>query len=293
MIEVFMQSEDRQKQVDPTLSFHLMKFAVQDFQKNTWQLTREEYNQAWNLANEEMLLHRVILNSEEACCVVIPEENIRQSLRKVIADYQGKASFHANLRENNLQLTQYVEALHNDLRVETVLAKVAATIQSVAPREIGHYYRKHKADFVHPEQRIAAHIQISSHPSLPPGTDPGLLKITEIYHRISLAPHTFGKEARLHSQCSSKEEGGNLGILVAGDLCDELDKALFSLEGGAISPIIESGNGYHILQCKKILPGKKMRFSEALPAISARLLKRKQLQACRSWLVKIMNSGDH
>jgi hypothetical protein len=97
-----MQSENREKQTDSTLSFHLMKFAVQDFQKNTRQLTTEEYHNAWRLANEEMLLHQLILNSEEACCVVIPEQNIRQTLRKVIVEHQGRANFHASLLENNL-----------------------------------------------------------------------------------------------------------------------------------------------------------------------------------------------
>lgn len=269
-----------------------MKFAVQDFQKNTCQLTTEEYDQAWHLANEEMLLHQVILNSEEACCVVIPEQNIRQTLRKLITEYQGKENFHASLQENNLQFTQYVEALRNDLRVETVLAKIAATIQSVTPQEMRHYYKKNKADFTHPEQRSTAHIQIFSNPSPSSGIDRGLQKITEIHHRLCQAHSTFRKEAQLHSECNTKKDGGKLGMLVAGDLCHELDRALFSLKTGGISPVIESANGYHILQCRKIIPGKQMSFAEAAPAISSTLLKKKQLQACRTWLERIMLAGS-
>ncbi len=288
MIEDSMQPEKRQKQTDSTLSFHLMKFAVQDFQKNTCQLTTEEYDQARQLAHEEMLLHQVILNSEEACCVVIPEQNVKQTLHKVIAEYRNKASFHATLRENNLPVTDYLIALHNDLRVETVLARVAATAQSVTPREMLRYYKKNKSDFIRPEQRSAAHIQIFSSSSPSPGMDPALQKITAIHQKLCQSPNTFSKEALLHSECDTKRDGGRLGLLIAGELCEELDKVLFSLKAGAISPVIESSNGFHILQCRKIFPAKDICLAKALPGISTTLLKKKQLQACRSWLKKLM-----
>jgi peptidyl-prolyl cis-trans isomerase C len=286
-----MQSEKRQKQTGSTLSFHLMKFAVQDFQKNTCQLTTEEYDQASRLANEEMLLHQVILHSEEACCVVIPEQNIKQTLRRIIAEYQDKENFHAVLRENNLQFTDYLIALHNDLRVETVLARIASTVQSVTPLEILHYYKKHKTDFIRPEQRSAAHIQIFATPSTASGIDPALQKITDIHHRLCQAPNTFNEEALLHSECDTKKDGGWLGMLVAGELCPELDRLLFSLKTGAISPVIKNSNGFHILQCMKIFPAKEICLAEALPTISSTLLKTKQLQACRTWLERLMQAG--
>jgi peptidyl-prolyl cis-trans isomerase C len=290
MIEGSMQPEKRQKQTGSTLSFHLMKFAVQDFQKNTSQLTTEEYDQASQLANEEMLLHQVILNSEEACCVVIPEQNIQQTLRRIIAEYQDKAHFHATLRENNLQFTDYLTALHNDLRVETVLARIASSVQSVTSLEILDYYKKNKTDFTHPEQRSGAHIQIFSNPSVSSGIDPALQKMIEIHHRVCLAPNTFSEEALLYSECDTRKDGGRLGMLVAGELCDELDRVLFSLKTGAISPVIKSFNGFHILQCREILPGKNMCLAEAAPAISSTLLKKKQLKACRSWLERLMQT---
>ena len=289
MIEVFMQPEKRQKQTDSTLSFHLMKFAVQDFQKNTCQLTTDEYDQARQLANEEMLLHQVILSSEEACCVVIPEQNVKQTLHKVIAEYQGKASFHATLQENNLQFTDYLIALHNDLRVEAVLARITSTVKkSVSPLEIKRYYRKNKTDFIWPEQRSGAHIQIFSRPSISTGIDPALKKITAIHQRLCQSPDTFSKEALLHSDCDTKKDGGRLGMLIAGELCHELVRVFFSLKTGTISPVIKSPNGFHILQCRRILPAKDICLAEASPTISAILLKKKQLQACRSWLKKLM-----
>ncbi len=291
MIEDSMQPGKRQQQSDSTLSFHLMKFAVQDFHKNTCQLTTEEYDQARQLANEEMLLHQVILNSEEACCVVIPEQNVKLALHKVIAEYQDKARFYATLQENNLQLTEYLIALHNDLRVEAVLARITATVQSVTPQEIQQFYRKNKTDFIQPEQRSGAHIQIFSRASVSSGINPALKKIIAIHQRLCQSPNTFSKEALLHSECDTNKDGGRLGMLTAGDLCDELDRVFFSLKTGTISPVIESSNGFHILQCREIFPAKDICLAEALPTIASTLLKKKQLNACRNWLENLMQAN--
>ncbi|MEN8199883.1 MAG: peptidylprolyl isomerase [Thermodesulfobacteriota bacterium] len=279
-----MQPEKRDKEPDPTLSFHLMKFAVQGFQKNTCELSSEEYDQVKHLAREEMLLHQLILHSEEACCVVVPEANLQRTVREVIAEYPDELCFHATLQENNLQFPDYIMALHNDLRVETVLATIGSTVQPVSILEIVHHYHDNKADYVRPEQRSAAHIKISSRPSPSDGTDPARQIIADIRQRVQLHPQSFGQEAKIHSECSTRKQGGRLGKVASGELCPELDTILFSLAAGEISPIIETPDGFHILQCRKIFPGKRLSFSEAAPVISKYLIKEKQLQACRSWL---------
>jgi len=135
-----MQQEKTKKQIDPMLSFHLMKFAYQDFQKNIGHLTKHEYSKAYKHANEEMLLHQVILSSKEACYVVIPESLLRQTHRDVIAKYPSKKQFYDTLQEYNIPLEDYMVALHNDLRVETTLAQVACSVQPITQAEMLHYF---------------------------------------------------------------------------------------------------------------------------------------------------------
>ncbi len=155
-----MQQGKQHKQIDPMLSFHLMKFAFQDFQKSACNLNHKEYALAYQHAKEEMLLHQVILTSDDACCVVIPEPTLQQTLFGVIAEFPDDSAFYRTLEENHMRLEEYRMALHNDLRVETVLSRVASTVQSVTSAEIQYYFEQHRTTFDKPEQRSVSHIQI-------------------------------------------------------------------------------------------------------------------------------------
>ncbi len=288
--EKTMQPEKQYKNNNPRLSFHLMKFAVQDFKKNSNKLTEDEYSQVLQNANEEMLLHQVILNSEEACYVVIPESIFQRTLQAVISEYPSDEIFHEMLDANQLTYTDYATALHNDLRVETVLGKIASSVQTVSPSEMLRYYKSHYTSFNRPEQRNVSVIQIFS--SSPSGFDPAFSTISDIHKRLCYHPQDFALEAKHHSECDTGKDGGNLGTLAAGELCKELNATLFSLDKGEISQIIESANAYYILKCNAIHPAMNIPFEEATVQIFPRLLKKKQLNACRLWLQKIVQGKE-
>lgn len=285
-----MQTEKQYKKNNPRLSFHLMKFAVQDFKKNSSNLTEDEYSQVLQNANEEMLLHQVILTSEEACCVVIPESILLKTLRAVIAEYPSNEAFYEMLEANQLSYESYALALHNDLRVETVLGKIASSVQTVASSEMLRYYKNHYTFFNRPEQRNASLIQIFAVAST--GFDPALTAITKIHERLLHHPKNFAVEAKSHSECDTGEDGGKLGTLAAGELCNELNTTLFSLDTGKISQVVESANAYHILKCNAIYPAVKIPFEKATAQILPRLLRKKQLNACRVWLQNIVQGNE-
>lgn len=285
-----MQQDKNQKQIDPMLSFHLMKFAFQDFQKSASNLTEKEYTQAYQHANEEMLLHQVILTSDDACCVVIPQITLQQTLKGVIAEYPDATTFYNTLDENNMGLEEYTMALHNDLRVETVLSRVASSVQSVSPEEVRSYFEVHSSQFNPPERRTASHIHIRFNPSSPSNMDAALERITAIHKRVLNDPLCFGEEAYQFSDCKTSKDRGDLGPRAAGELCQELDKVLFSLQNGETSHIIKGTDGYDILRCNAIHPPQKIGLKEATATIITTLMKKKQLEACRLWLKSLVRT---
>jgi len=58
---------------------------------------------------------------------------------------------------------------------------------------------------------------------------------------------SFDQVAGEHSDCPSARQGGDLGSFGRGAMVPEFDQAAFDLEIGAISEVVETVFGYHII----------------------------------------------
>ena len=68
-----------------------------------------------------------------------------------------------------------------------------------------------------------------------------------------LTPINFSVLAQKHSVCPSAEHGGNLGWFGKGQMVKEFEGVAFRLKPGAISNIVKTEFGYHII----MVTGKK------------------------------------
>lgn len=58
----------------------------------------------------------------------------------------------------------------------------------------------------------------------------------------------FADLAQQHSDCPSGQQGGSLGNFGRGQMIKEFEECAFNLPVGAVSDVVETAFGYHIIQ---------------------------------------------
>ncbi len=70
----------------------------------------------------------------------------------------------------------------------------------------------------------------------------------EIRQAVTAAPDTFENVAREQSEDGSSEQGGDIGNVARGQLYPAFEAAAFALQDNAISEVVESPVGFHVIQ---------------------------------------------
>ena len=90
--------------------------------------------------------------------------------------------------------------------------------------------------------------------------------------------------AREYSVGPEAENGGEVGWIPKGTLDETLDKTLFSMAPGDVSPVTKGASGYHIIEVISRSPGGFQAFSEVIGDIERELTQRRRASFCRGWL---------
>jgi hypothetical protein len=149
---------------------------------------------------------------------------------------------------------------------EALLAKKYLALQiknvEVTEGEVAEYYGRHKADYLQPERRQVSQILL-----------PTEGKASEIRDRLKgSGEEEFRSIARSESVGPEAASGGAMGVFSPGQLPQELEKVIFALKEGEISPAVQSSYGYHIFRLDKLIDFRLLSAAEAAPLVRARLL---------------------
>jgi parvulin-like peptidyl-prolyl isomerase len=121
--------------------------------------------------------------------------------------------------------------------------------QFVPFEEVKEYYDENVEDeFMKPGKIRARHILISVPQNATQEQEAAArTKIEDLLKQLNEGAD-FATLAKQHSNCASKQKGGDLGYFGEGDMVPEFEKAAYKLEKGDISPIVRTKFGYHIIK---------------------------------------------
>jgi len=173
-----------------------------------------------------------------------------------VTDAQAKVWYEAHKQNYQSPLKIKVNAVE-------ISALALAQEMSVDEAEIKAAYDKRKAEFSEPEQRKARHILVK----IAKGSSEGVFeiarkKIESVQARIK-AGEDFAKLAKeVSDDAATLDKGGELGWFKSGVMAPQFDMAVFAMDKGAVSDVVETLNGFHLIQLEEIRPAHQIPYAE-------------------------------
>lgn len=142
---------------------------------------------------------------------------------------------------------------------------------AVSDAEIKAWFDGHKDRFQQAEERRASHILIASEKI---GKDKAKTKAEEVLKELRKNPSAFADFAKKNSDDpGSAAKGGDLGFFGRGMMVKPFEEAVFRLNEGEISDMVESDFGFHIIKVTGIHAAKEKNLDDVRGEIEAELKK--------------------
>jgi peptidyl-prolyl cis-trans isomerase C len=275
------------------ISYLMLRTSIAQYEKSPRDLSATELSALKRQVAKEYEIQTLILSSDEARDIHIPESLIENSVKDVESRYTEKEEFINDIETNGMSEPGFRAALARELKVEAVLGRVSSNAVSISDMDIMIYYHMHYEKFKQPETRTARHILITINSDFEENKkENALQRIVKIQGRLLKKAKRFSEQALKHSECPTAMNGGLLGRVRQGELYPELDSILFSMKEGAISDVIESELGYHILFCEKVHSAGPATLKEARPKIQKLLEDRARRMCQKAWLNQLIKGND-
>lgn len=154
------------------------------------------------------------------------------------------------------------------------------------------YYEQNRARFHSPDRIRVRHILCGAAIDDVDGRVKARLQSEAMVKQLQADPMAFTALAMRHSDCPSKDQGGELGWLEHGQATPEFDRQVFRLRAGLAPFPVESRWGYHVVQVDEISAGELQDFEDVRERISDYLELQVQQREVQHYLQQLQERYD-
>jgi peptidyl-prolyl cis-trans isomerase SurA len=201
---------------------------------------------------EEFLSQKLLLNQAEIDSIEVTDAETELQLDQRLRFFINQVGSEENLiKYFNKSILEIKEDLRDAIREQILIERMRSEIIgsiTVTPSEVKSYYRNLSKDSI---PFVNSEIEISQIVVYPSTSEDAIYDVREkllnLRERI-INGEKFSTLAVLYSEDGSASKGGDIGWANKADLDPDYAKAAFGLKKGAVSKIVKSAFGYHIIE---------------------------------------------
>lgn len=253
----------------------------------------QKMNEARMALLQQMIEDKLVYQESKRLKVTVSEEEINERLEEFKARFPSEQEFEKILARQGLTLTKLRDRYREQIAIRKLQQYQVQSKVLVTPKDIEEYYESHLADFTQAEAVEAKTITVrkSEEAVKAESADPTARKKAEDVLRRLYAGEDFETVAREASEDTMAAEGGNLGTIKRGDLVENLDEVIFTLQPGELSPVLETPMGYHIFRVEKKSAKKVLSLEEVRNKIRDYVYREKSRARFTEWVDELKKNA--
>ncbi|MBI3804921.1 MAG: peptidylprolyl isomerase [Nitrospirae bacterium] len=198
--------------------------------------------------------------------------------------FQNRDALKQAVSQEGIPWDKYMDDLRNQLTSLKLMNREVDSNLLMTEEEIKAYYDSHPEQFQLPEQIRVKQIllRVPSEASAD-AVERKHQKATEVLTELKSGTD-FERLVEQYSEGAERRNGGDLGFFKKGDLAPEIDRVIFSLKDGEVSPVIQTSLGFHLFKVQVPPELRKQPFEKVKKEIEEKLHNEKRNALRQKWM---------
>lgn len=179
-------------------------------------------------------------------------DDIDGKVEKVVkgleAKYGAGKGIEGYLKRRSLTVEEFKKSARTKVCIDEYLKKQGILEPEIPEDRIRAMYQEDPKSYSREESVSVSHILIAADVHAGAEAKAKARQKAEEIHAEILKGQDFAEMAKKHSKCNSAAGGGELGFVKKGFMPKQFDDVAFALEKGAVSEVVETKFGYHIIK---------------------------------------------
>jgi parvulin-like peptidyl-prolyl isomerase len=235
-------------------------------------------------AVNDLIDRQLILQEFKKMKGEIPAHAVDDRVNAIIREEFGgdKAAFMRTIAAQGYTLDQIRKMEEEKIIVQAMRSREVKNEPIIPPGAVESYYRQHIQEWTVNDEVKLRMIKIA------PGSEPAAKKkmIQEIREKI-VRGADFADLAKVYSEDSTQDKGGDWGWVKHGDLNPEMESVVFRLPIGKVSDVIEMNQTYYLMLAEQKKGGITKPLKEVRAEIENRLLQIERQKDQQGWLQRL------
>ena len=229
--------------------------------------------------------------------ISVTDAEVDEEISAVISNYPSEEDFEKDLADRDISRSFLREQISDQLLRDKIFKSITEDVK-VSEEEAKEYYEENKETlFKIPEQKKVSHILIKF--NVPEGETindevkkEAMQKIEDIEKKLNEG-EDFAELAKEYSEDElSAENEGEIGFISEGQTVPEFEEAVFDLEVGEVSPIVETYYGYHIIKVLEEKDSYIESFDDVRETIEDYLTNEKQVNLWQDFVYSLLDDVE-